>query len=168
MVVTILIYVIQSLEYMMLPRHEFFSECDETVIYGFGVGTLTGEYKVIRTFLMHIPPNPESSRPNLLEAEIYTLGSGQWRNLGRVPYWLDGYEGPFLNGHVHWIVRDQDLPEKLCTFVIDNETFQLFPSPPFDAMKERKINFHSLGVLYGCLCQCDSRFTDVTIWVMKQ
>lgn len=126
-------------EYMMLPRHHFFIDFSGTVmvVYGFGVGSLTGEYKVIRTMLMHIPPNTESSRPNISQAEVYTLGTGQWRSLGHVPFWLEGYVGPFLNGCVHWVVRDPDSPEKLCTFDVDKETFQLFPSPPFDATKER-------------------------------
>ncbi|GKB34692.1 F-box associated domain containing protein [Tanacetum coccineum] len=39
--------------------------------------------------------------------------------------------GTFLNGtSIHWIVLNEDSPEKLYAFDIDNETFQLFPSPP--------------------------------------
>ncbi|GJS00044.1 F-box associated domain containing protein [Tanacetum coccineum] len=130
-------------EYMMLPRHAFFAQRNESVVFGFGVGLVTGEYKVIRTFLMHFRenPNPEASRPDLIQAEVYTLGTGKWRKLGQVPYWLDGRQaplinGPYLNGHVHWIVRDENCPEKICAFNFDNETFKLFPSRTFDAAKE--------------------------------
>ncbi|GJY81703.1 F-box associated domain containing protein [Tanacetum coccineum] len=79
-------------EYMMLPKHIFFSERNESVIFGFGVGLVTGEYKVIRTLLMHFRENPnlEIYRPDLIQAKVYTLGTGKWRQLGQVPYWLDG------------------------------------------------------------------------------
>lgn len=162
-------------EYMMLPRHSFLVDDNDSVVSGFGVGLVTGYYKVIRTFLMHFRanPNPKISRPDLIEAEVYTLGTGKWRRLGHVPYRLDGRQapsisGPYLNGHAHWIVRDENCPEKICAFNFDNETFKLFPSPPFDATKERWINLRSMGVLNGCLSQCDSSNNDVTIWVMKE
>lgn len=161
-------------EYMMLPKHIFFAERDESVVFGFGVGLVTGKYKVIQIFLMHFRenPNPKISRPDLIEAEIYTLGTGKWRRLGRVPYWFDGCQalinGPYLNGHVHWIVREENCPEKICAFNFDDETFKLFPSPPFDATKEHSINLRSMGVLNGCLSQYDISYNDVTIWVMKE
>ncbi|GJY79157.1 F-box associated domain containing protein [Tanacetum coccineum] len=84
------------------------------------------------------------------------------------------YHDPIMNfdlnrdGHVHWIVRDENCPEKICAFNFDNETFKLFPSPPFDAAKEHSISLRSMGVLNGCLSQCDSTYNDVTIWVMNE
>ncbi|GJZ36357.1 F-box associated domain containing protein [Tanacetum coccineum] len=118
-------------EYMMLPKHYFFSVFDEmSIVCGFGVGLVTEKYKVIRTLLTHFltNPNPKMSRPDLLEAEVYTLGTGKWRSLG---YWLDERKkpfnsGPYLNGHVHWIIRDKDCPEKICTSDFDSEKFKLF------------------------------------------
>ena len=91
---------------------------------------MTKEYKVVWIFLGTILRNPTSSLPYLLEAEVCTLGTGQWRRLGRVPYVIDASNGLFLNGCVHWIVNDKHSPERLCSFNIDNETFELFPSPP--------------------------------------
>ncbi|KAD0572587.1 hypothetical protein E3N88_44052 [Mikania micrantha] len=156
-------------EYMTLPRHKYYREGYAIIVYGFGVGLQTNEYKVIRIFQGDIPPNPTStSRPSLLEAEVYTLGSGQWRCLGHVPYWLDWSHGPFLNGHVHWIVWDEDSLEKICAFDIDNETFELFPSPPLETITESQVHFQSLGVLKGCLCESDIYDSRFTIWVMKE
>ncbi|KAJ0792168.1 hypothetical protein HanOQP8_Chr01g0014331 [Helianthus annuus] len=115
---------------MILPRQKYYRQGYAIIVYGFGVGLQTKEYKVIRTFQGDIPPNQYgTSRPSLLEAEVYTLGTGQWRSLGHVPYWLSGWDGPFLYGKAHWIVIDEDAPEKLCAFDFDKETFQLFPSP---------------------------------------
>ncbi|GKF39837.1 hypothetical protein Tco_0119898, partial [Tanacetum coccineum] len=90
-------------------------------------------------------------------AEIYTLGTGQWRSLGHVPYWLTEFHGPFLNGCVHWTFRDQTFrdqyshsPEGIYAFDFDNETFHLFPSP---LLKKYT---------------CDSSAIEFTIWVMKE
>lgn len=107
-------------EYMILPRQQYYRQGPAIIAYGFGVGSQTKEYKVVRTFQGDIPHIPNSvSRPSLLKAEVYTLGTGKWRTLGRVPYWFNGSDGPFLDGHVHWIVLDVDSPEKLCSFNID-------------------------------------------------
>ncbi|GJZ61026.1 F-box associated domain containing protein [Tanacetum coccineum] len=156
-------------EYMILPRQQFYRQSQAIIVYGFGVGLNTKEYKVVRTFQGNIPADPTSvSRPSLLVAEVYTLGTGQWRGLGHVPYWLNGFDGPFLNGHAHWIVLDKDSPEKLCAFDFDSETFKLFPSPPCEAIVESGIHFNSLGVLNGCLSQSDTFNSQFTIWVMKE
>ncbi|KAL8239355.1 hypothetical protein R6Q59_015922 [Mikania micrantha] len=159
-------------EYIILPRQEYYRESQAIIVYGFGIGLQTKEYKVVRIFQGDIPPKPghETSRPSLLEAEVYTLGSGQWRSLGHAPYWLSGFHGPFLNGKAHWLVLDQDAPEKLCTFDMDNETFELFPSPPCEATEDSNvIHFQSLAVLNGCLCQSDSQYdSQFTMWLMKE
>ncbi|GJZ61024.1 F-box protein-like protein [Tanacetum coccineum] len=144
-------------EYMILPRQKYYREGYAIIVYGFGISLQTSEYKVIRTFQGNIPLDPTSeSRPSLLEAEVYTLGTCQWRSLGHVPYWLSGFDGPFLNGYVHWIVIDQDSPEKICAFDLDNETFKLFPSPPIEVIEDSYNHFQSLGVLKGCLCLADT------------
>ncbi|KAK9074100.1 hypothetical protein SSX86_006697 [Deinandra increscens subsp. villosa] len=153
-------------EYIILPRQIHYRNAHRTIVYGFGVGLRTNEYKVIRSSQL-IQPNPHET-PRL-EAEVYTLGTGQWRSLGPVPYWLNGWHGPFLNGNVHWIVLDKDSIEKLCTFDIENETFQLFPSRPSDAKDESPMHFVSLAVMRGCLCQSDTYYDDeIVIWVMKE
>ena len=121
---------------------------------------------MVRIFQGDKPPKPASSRPRILEAEVYTLGTGKWRHLGHVPYWLEKFHGPFLNGCVHWIVLDEDSPEKLFAFDIDNETFHLFPSPPCEDWD--RIRVQSLGVLNGFLSQSDTTDREFTIWVMKE
>ena len=138
-------------EYMILPRQRYYGEDKyATIVYGFGVGLLTKEYKVIGIFHTDLQSYVTSVRPRLIEAEIYTLGTGQWRSLGHVPYWLtDFHNGPFLNGCVHWTIRDDDSPEGLYAFDFDNETFHLFPSPPSKEIYGN-IREQSLGVLKGC------------------
>nr|GFA22700.1 F-box associated domain, type 1 [Tanacetum cinerariifolium] len=89
---------------------------------------------------------------------------------GHVPYWLTEFHEPFLNGCVHWTFRDWyslSPPEGLYAFDFDNETFHLFPSPPSEEI-HGNIRCQKLGVLKGCLCQCDSSTIEFTIWVMKK
>ncbi|PWA90183.1 F-box associated domain, type 1 [Artemisia annua] len=156
-------------EYVILPRQKYYrlAPASARIVYGFGIGLQTKEYKVIRTFQANIPAEFTSSRPHILEAEIYTLGTGQWRHLGHVPYWFSGSPGGFfLNGCVHWVVLDRDSPEKLCSFDFDNDTFQLFPSPPSDELVG-DIRCQTSGILHGFLSLTDTSLYKFNIWVMK-
>ncbi|GKA77602.1 F-box associated domain containing protein [Tanacetum coccineum] len=152
-------------EYVILPRPQYVGSISLINNYGFGVGLLTKEYKVVWIFL-----GSTSSLPFLLEAEVCTLGTGQWRRLGRIPYWINRSGGFFLNGCVHWIVNDKQSPEKLCSFNIDNETFELFPSPPSKEIADDDFHYQNLGILNGCLSLSDSSSSEneFTIWVMKE
>ncbi|KAJ9552393.1 hypothetical protein OSB04_016438 [Centaurea solstitialis] len=149
-------------EIMILPRQQQnYKQGFSTVAYGFGVTSLTVEYKVVRIF--------KSSRPSVLEADVYTLGTGQWRSLGPVPYRLYGSRGEFLNDRFHWIVyKKKDSPERICTFDLTSETFQLFPSPPSETIDESYRPSQSLAVLKGCLCKSDSYGSQFSLWVMKE
>ncbi|KAJ9552153.1 hypothetical protein OSB04_016198 [Centaurea solstitialis] len=143
-------------EYMLLPRQRFRIEFYAAIVYGFGVSSLTGEYKVVRTF-------QEQHGLGVVQAEVYTLGTGRWRTLGPVGYWRNEilqFYGPFLNNHCHWIVNDN----QICTFDLDKETFQFFPSPPSVEVNHGQ----SLGILKGCLCKLDTDYSELTIWVMKE
>ncbi|KAJ9552241.1 LOW QUALITY PROTEIN: hypothetical protein OSB04_016286 [Centaurea solstitialis] len=154
-------------EYMILPRQRFQKRGLGQVVYGFGVSSLTGEYKVVRAFAK----NP--SQPSVLEAEVYTLGTGQWRSRGpvRAPYWLNAFNnfyGPYLNNHCHWIVRDKEEEDtyEIGTFDLDKEKFQLLPSPC--PVKGNYFYCQSLAILKGCLCKLVTCHSKLKIWVMKE
>ncbi|KAJ9536583.1 LOW QUALITY PROTEIN: hypothetical protein OSB04_un000232 [Centaurea solstitialis] len=138
-------------EYVILPRRNFWEERLQAVVYGFGV--------MVRAF---------QACPSVLEAEVYTLGTCQWRSLGSVPvtYRLNTFKefyGPFLNNRCHWIVSDNKdaHDDKICTFDLDKETFQLLPSPPPQVKKMD-------SMVKGCLCKLDTYDSKLTIWVMKE
>ncbi|KAJ9551811.1 hypothetical protein OSB04_015856 [Centaurea solstitialis] len=151
-------------EYMLLPRQHSPTDGFPEVVYGFGVSSLTGEYKVIRAF---------QARPNVLEAEVYTLGTGHWRSLSPIPvtYLLNTskqFHGPFLNNSCHWIVDySKDPRDNILTFDLDTETFQLLPSPPESGQRKR-CYVQSLSILKGCLCKLNTYHSELTIWVMKE
>ncbi|KAJ9551815.1 LOW QUALITY PROTEIN: hypothetical protein OSB04_015860 [Centaurea solstitialis] len=154
-------------EIMILPSPRYHTQEDFRRIFC-GFGFIDREYKVVRTFKRRIPLNGNQSyRITVFEAEVYTLGTCQWRNVGRVPYRLHGSHVPFLNDHFHWIVSNmEDALERICTFDLNTETFQLFPSPPSEAIQGNCIQ--SLAVLKGCLCKSDTGGFKFTIWVMKE
>ncbi|KAJ9552247.1 hypothetical protein OSB04_016292 [Centaurea solstitialis] len=133
--------------------------------YGFGVSSSTGEYKVVRTFQRERPFNRNEYK-FATKAEVYTLGTRQWRSVGRVPYWLQSEVAAVLNDHCHWIVfYYEDAFARICSFDLNKETFQLFPSPP---IQEIGNCYQSLAVLKGCLCVSDGDDSQFTIWVMKE
>ncbi|KAJ9551825.1 LOW QUALITY PROTEIN: hypothetical protein OSB04_015870 [Centaurea solstitialis] len=152
-------------EIMTISNPPYYRKDFEIKAYGFGVASSTGEYKVVRTFKWETWDDDKFQWVNELGAEVYTLGTGQWRRLGRVPYKLYGYDfGVVLNDHCHWIVsRSEDAPEKICAFDLNKETFQFFPAP-----SETTDSSQSLAVLKGCLCKSDGNRFPFTIWVMKE
>ncbi|KAJ9552140.1 hypothetical protein OSB04_016185 [Centaurea solstitialis] len=157
-------------EILILPTPpQYHDHCSIEFAYGFGVSSLTGEYKVVRTLNRKIQLNGNKFKM-VSEAEVYSLGTGQWRTLGGVPCWL--YEsdvGAVLNDCCHWILSDyEDAAERICTFDLNLETFQLFPTPPFDATEEVDDRVQSLAVLKGCLCISDGNHAQFTVWVMKE
>ncbi|GJY44859.1 F-box associated domain containing protein [Tanacetum coccineum] len=122
-------------DYTIIPKHY---SSNEKVRYGFGV-SIAGEYKVIRVLWKYLK--------DLTEIEVYTLGTDQWRNLGRVPNYVSAIidetlPGLAWNGRVHWLYHDI-----IYAFDLDNETFLQIPTP---SGEEWKI-FPFLGVLKGCL-----------------
>ncbi|CAI9303943.1 unnamed protein product [Lactuca saligna] len=163
-------------EYMILPTQQYHGKGYAINVHCFGVSLLSHEYKVIRIFqrVLILPRNitsssSSSSEPSLLEAEVYTLGTGQWRSLGHVAYKINGFHGPYLNGHAHWsIVVDQDSVEEIYAFDFDKETFKLFPSPPVETIQGSRFHFRTLAVVKGCLCQSDTFDSQFTMWVMKE
>ncbi|XP_071727132.1 putative F-box protein At3g10240 [Rutidosis leptorrhynchoides] len=124
-------------EYMILPKQIDSTEDNILNCYGFGVSSLTGEYKVLRVF------QDVGSSIRVLYAEIYTLGSGKWRSLApcNVTYSIYGRRGTFLNNHVHWNIDDNI--KKICRFNVDKETFDVLPYPPVVGLEDTYFN---LGV----------------------
>ncbi|CAB4293433.1 unnamed protein product [Prunus armeniaca] len=133
---------------------------------GFSVGT--GEYKVLQTFL----PSSEPVTNYNYEAEIYTIGTGFWRSIGKAS-WSLGPQLPFnayLHGALHWISCFGDVPELINSFNFETEQFQSLPPPSyFGPLQKQFSDCLKLGVWEGCLVLCvfgddSSKFV---MWVMK-
>ncbi|XP_027090451.1 F-box protein At3g07870-like [Coffea arabica] len=124
-----------------------------------------GEYKVVRIYqevleenLMHVIRS---------DCHVYTLGSERrWRYTGHAPFLYTCREhGVFLNGNLHWWIRDPDGKEFISCFDLDKESFQHFPAPP----ELDELNLASLELYQDRLSVCDNTSDfDIVIWVMKE
>ncbi|KAF5814510.1 putative F-box domain, kelch-type beta propeller, F-box associated interaction [Helianthus annuus] len=145
-------------EYMILPAEPGLKRL--LLSYGFGV-SMQGEYKVIRISGRRISLNPSV---HVVEIDVYTLGTDQWRSLGQTPYYLYNLlgkvsSGVFVSGHVYWIAYGQ-----IYDFDLTTETFKLFTSPPGDNQRSKQM----LGVLKGSLSHFSWCWLGLEVWVMKE
>ncbi|KAG5551601.1 hypothetical protein RHGRI_009870 [Rhododendron griersonianum] len=168
-------------EYISIPLSQHMGRYDHTTS-AFGFSPKTKKYKVLQLFLKFVSYESETYEA---EAEIYTLGEGPWRSLGRVPFHpdsqsfyaslsgaLDWFNHSFyasLNGAFHWLTFDRASPDFIRCFDFDSERFRVVCEPPeFGTHKKEFPNHMSLGVLGGSLSICDfSSPICVEIWIMK-
>ncbi|KAF7139096.1 hypothetical protein RHSIM_Rhsim07G0064500 [Rhododendron simsii] len=159
-----------------------FSDC------GLGFSPMTNDYKVIRMFDQQERVYERVRDPitgiedySRRVAEIYILGTGSWKRIGRAPSSNYGYKLRFpsyLNGALHWLLIDYNIDERMAernyivSFNFDKERFIAIPPPP---RKHAIISLHgmediSLGVLRDllCICDLDDNCIVMKIWVMKK
>ncbi|KAF7831425.1 F-box protein interaction domain protein [Senna tora] len=104
----------------------------EAIDCGFGYHEKTREFKVIRVFnsFARDPKNAKNWLYNGRVAEMHTLGTGSWKNvgIGTVP---DRLEFPTsLNGALHWLPPFKYGYEELVVrFNFELERFEEFPCP---------------------------------------
>ncbi|KAL8485731.1 hypothetical protein ACS0TY_027860 [Phlomoides rotata] len=153
---------------------EFAYTSHQRVTYGFGSSRRSGQYKVVRIFHYRIL-DPVTWRwlvTSEVESHVYTLGTGSWRRAasgGWVEY-LDHVTGLFLNGNIHWVVRDANCCIKISCFDLETESFSTTHVPPFPD-NGRSLNYSDLTLFEwgNCLGLCDNTSEyEIAIWVMKE
>ncbi|WOG99409.1 hypothetical protein DCAR_0518757 [Daucus carota subsp. sativus] len=154
-------------EYALLPERKSIRKPLPAVSYGFGVIAARNQYKVVRFYQGGYP-----SSQNLYKSdcEVYTLGTGTWRSLGKLPFALGGCQnGVFYNGNLHWLAHDQNhiTSDIVCTFDLEKEFSELSASAPL-VDENGSFTYRSLGVLGDCLCICDNTSeSEFVIWVRQ-
>ncbi|XP_049345061.1 F-box/kelch-repeat protein At3g06240-like [Solanum verrucosum] len=159
-------------EYIILPEPQRVRKWPNLVTYGFGFDPVRFEYKVVRIYQEEIR-DTNDFRYYKSEAQVYIIGKGYWRSCaGHVMLcfgcWAYGVK---LYGKLHWLVSDANGNELLCSFNLENELFESFPTAPMynKKSKENCPNLRSLGVFGRCLCVCDNNAdTHFEVWVMKE
>lgn len=146
-------------EYILLQDSEYTRNSYLMEYHGFGFVESNKEYKIVRFHKVSFPSTEGSYN---LGSEVYTLGTGMWRDLGHVPFHLNGYDnGTYVSGNLHWSAE-----EGICTLDLDKELFHLMKAPPLSSGD--KFVHRNLGVLKGCLCICDITLnSELVIWVMR-
>lgn len=161
-------------EYISIPLASRVGKYDRTSS-AIGYSPLTNKYKVIQFFLERVSFNTVTMlRTYEAEADIYTLGEGPWRSLGRVPYHLPCYLPEYsfnasVNGALHWLNFTPNSPDFIHCFDFGSEEFRVVPEPrEFGLEKKALLNSMSVGVLKDSLAMCDcSNPHHVEIWIMK-
>ncbi|XP_073148185.1 F-box protein At3g07870-like [Henckelia pumila] len=168
-------------EYTSLPRLARIVESVNFTHYGFGVSSITGQYKVVYMFQKSVQKVrqcriSENFKCEFYDYLIYTLGTGRyWRSIHRnSPFGLSHLSfGVFLNGNLHGLVKSS--PESdisISCFDLEDESFKPFSPPPYPLRLVWFACRDALGVLDDCLCICDSTSSSdeggVVIWTMKE
>ncbi|KAF9612357.1 hypothetical protein IFM89_039075 [Coptis chinensis] len=135
-----------------------------SIFFGFDHNSSLNDYTLFGLF------SNTNGSDNNLEAEVWTLGSGSWRRIGKVPF-APKFSTDCVStvGALHWLSEDinpHSVYVGVCSFVIgNNKEFQFTPLP-------RKItcgNRYSIGSLWGCLSAVDYSFPrHIQIWILKQ
>ncbi|XP_055834669.1 F-box/kelch-repeat protein At3g23880-like [Solanum dulcamara] len=158
-------------EYIILPEAHGVRKWPNLVTYGFGFDPVRFEYKVVRIYQEEIRDDDTNvSRYYKSEAQVYTIGKGCWTSsVGHVMFCFGcrAY-GVNLYGKLHWLVSDANRNELICSFNLENELFESFPTAP-GYTEENCPNLRSLGVFGRCLCVCDNNAdSHFEVWVMKE
>ncbi|XP_073147748.1 F-box protein CPR1-like [Henckelia pumila] len=167
-------------EYTSLPRLARIVESVNFIHYGFGVSSITGQYKVVYMFQKSVQKVrqclvSENFKCEFYDYLIYTLGTGYWRSIPRnSPFGLSHLSfGVFLNGNLHGLVKSS--PESaisISCFDLEDESFKPFSPPPYPLRLVWFACCDTLGVLDDCLCICDSTSSidegGLVFWTMKE
>ncbi|KAK4708319.1 hypothetical protein R3W88_029244 [Solanum pinnatisectum] len=152
-------------EYIILPEAGGIREWPNDAMYSFGFDPVKFKYKVVRIYQEEIYDDNTSYYKS--KCQVYTIGNGYWRNAGHVMFSFRPY-GVNLYAKIHWLVYDAEGNESICSFDLENELFESFPTAPM-YNKERYWHSRSLGVFGRCLCVCDNYAdTHFEVWVMKE
>ncbi|XP_073051489.1 F-box protein At3g07870-like [Primulina eburnea] len=157
-------------EYISLPTLESFVQFPSMVTYGFGVSTISCQYKVVRIFHeSELDQTGVCVRIPRSDCHVYTLGTtGTWRSIApSPPLYYNCYSiGAFLNGNLHWLAGDLKDSYLISCLDLDKEMFRTFSAPPLPGYRSRCLG--SLVVLGDCLSVSDNTTeNDIVIWIMK-
>ncbi|KAJ4826489.1 hypothetical protein Tsubulata_041178 [Turnera subulata] len=158
--------------YIELPKSVNYPE--QEVVLGFGFHPKTKEYKIVRIVYYrnsHGSGYPRARRIMYPQSEvqILTLGSPEWRRLGKVSYQLVRRSSEALvNGRLHFVSRPcrYKPARRLISFDLADEQFREVPKPDCGGLN--RCNYH-LVVLRGCLSAAVyCNYGRLEIWVMKE
>ncbi|KAF9672976.1 hypothetical protein SADUNF_Sadunf11G0100300 [Salix dunnii] len=137
--------------------------------FAFGFSSGSNEYKVLQTFF---PDKDITVAPCL--AEIYTVGTGEWRSIGNAPSRLEYLDAnAFLHDSIHWIEYSSNHVGFVSAFDFVLEQFKLVPLPPDSQIHDGVGLMYpsSVGVIKGCLFMTNGVCIETEkfeIWVMEE
>ncbi|XP_023511779.1 F-box protein At3g07870-like [Cucurbita pepo subsp. pepo] len=153
-------------EYLELPKTKEFPNPD--VVCGIGFHPQTKQFKVIKIVYSRGFRRIQR-RVHHSEVQIFTLGSSNWRSVGRISHHLaHGQSQAIVNGRLHWVSlpRRHHHGRTIVSFDLATEEFIDIPKPDYGSLS--RCNYH-LVILNGCLSAAVyCTHGKMEIWVMEQ
>ncbi|XP_074340814.1 F-box protein At3g07870-like [Apium graveolens] len=135
-------------------------------VYGFGSGSSTDNYKILRISTLVDPPHPIYSKRS--DAQVYIVGTKTWKSLGYLPYPSNEESlAAIVEGAFHWLFYNEMIHvTSVYAFNIEEERYYQISFP--QNIGNGNINMN-VGVLNDCLCLFDnSDPAHLDIWSMKE
>ncbi|XP_076948104.1 F-box/kelch-repeat protein At3g23880-like [Bidens hawaiensis] len=136
---------------------------DWHVRLGFGYQESTGDYKVVELSF-----NNKDKRETFVK--IYSLKSGNWKNIGVCPHRYSFYDGfgKFCNGALHWVASKDDGSSSYSWLIVSLDLAKETYGEVLQPVYEEGDKDLALGSLKEWLCVlCDYRGIRADVWVMK-
>ncbi|KAG6604900.1 F-box protein, partial [Cucurbita argyrosperma subsp. argyrosperma] len=153
-------------DYLELPKTKEFSNPD--VVCGVGFHPQTKQFKVL-TIVYARGFRRIQRRFSHSEVQIFTLGSSNWRSIGKLYHHLaQGQPQAVVNGRLHWVSLPprHHLGRAIVSFDLETEQFIDIPKPDLGSLSRN--NYH-LVILNGCLSAAVyCTYGKMEIWVMKE
>lgn len=153
-------------DYLELPKSKEFSNPD--VVCGVGFQSQTKQFKVIKIVYSRGFGRIQR-RFRHSEVQIFTLGTSNWRSIGKICHHLaQGQSQTLVNGRLHWVSlpRRHHSGRTIVSFNLETEQFMDIPKPDFGSLS--RCNYH-LVILNGCLSSAVyCSYGKMEIWVMKE
>ncbi|XP_038901410.1 F-box protein At3g07870 [Benincasa hispida] len=153
-------------DYLELPKTKEISNPD--VVCGVGFHPETKQLKIVKIVYSRGFRRIQR-RFHHSEVQVFTLGSSDWRSIGRINHHLAQGQSPaVVNGRLHWVSqpRRYHLGRTIVSFDLASEEFIDIPKPDFGSLS--RCNYH-LVILNDCLSAAVyCSHGKMEIWVMKQ
>nr|GMD85296.1 F-box/kelch-repeat protein At3g23880-like [Ipomoea batatas] len=137
--------------------------------YGFGYDERTNDYKVVKMFSFEKNGGRHENK-----VKVYSLRANSWTMMsGFSSAYIYGKCGVFLNGAIHWEIRDTHVSNsnsntaswEIVALDLGSERYRTMALPSAENGKF----YWTLGVSRGCLLACCIYYTKRThLWVMKE
>ncbi|XP_065876501.1 F-box protein At3g07870 isoform X2 [Euphorbia lathyris] len=152
--------------YLELPKSLNFP--DQQLVFGFGFHLQNFKLVKIIYYRNGYPRARRLVYPQS-EVQILTLGTSEWRSLGKISYQLVRRPSEALvNGSLHWVSRAQryNPSRRIISLDLGEERFREVPKPDCGSLS--RCNYHLL-VLKGWLSAAVyCNYGRLEIWVMKE
>ncbi|KGN46585.1 hypothetical protein Csa_004796 [Cucumis sativus] len=153
-------------DYLELPKSKDFSNPD--VVYGIGFHPQTKRLKILK-IVYSKGFRRIQRRFHHSEVQVFTLGTSNWRSIGRIFHHLAQGQSPAaINGRLHWVSlpRRHYVGRTIVSFDLASEEFIDIPKPDYGSLSRCNFQLMNLNDCLSAVVYCS--YGKMEIWVMEQ